>query len=235
MSDTANPAKLASSEELDARLKRTDENRWLATRYAPAAGRELLVAIYLFYQELQRALSAKEAMLGKIRIQWWRETLEQVGGKGALRRHDLAEELARVTKDRSDLIAPMNDLVDRYDDIVDDHLHASGHKPESDHEARHLAAEASLARLAGLALDAGATREHLDALSRCGEAYLAMVTELSDASAKWNVARGAVRKLPAQLWPAIAHLAAAVSEKPATPTPLRNRWRILCTMITHRL
>lgn len=238
MSDTANPANLASaplsgSGELDARLKRTDEDRWLATRYAPAADRELLVAIYLFHQELQRALSAKEAMLGKIRIQWWRETLEQVSGKGALRRHDLAEELARVTKGRADLIAPMNALIDRYDDIVDDHLHAGGHKPESDHEARHLAAEASLARLAGLALDAGATREQLDALTRCGEAHLAMVAQLPDASGKWNAAREAVRTLPAQLWPAIAHLATA--GKPATPTPLRTRWRILRAMITHRL
>lgn len=237
MSDTANPAKLASSPlagaaEFDARLKRTDEDRWLASRYAPQAGRQLLVAIYLFHQELQRTLSAKEAMLGKIRVQWWRETLEQVGGKGPLRRHDLAEELARVTRDRSDLIAPMNDLIDRYDDIVDDHLHAGGHKPEREHEARHLAAEASLARLAGLALDAGATQEHVDALSRCGEAYLAIAAQLPDVSEKWDAARKAARKLPAQVWPAIAHLAAAGAQ--ATPAPLRKRWRIFRAMISHR-
>ena len=82
MSDTANPANLASTEDFDARLKRTDEDRWLATRYAPPAGRQRLVAIYLFNQELQRTLHTKEAMLGKIRLQWWRETLEQVAGKG---------------------------------------------------------------------------------------------------------------------------------------------------------
>ena len=46
MSDTANPANLASSEEFDARLKRTDEDRWLATRYAPQAGRERLFQLF---------------------------------------------------------------------------------------------------------------------------------------------------------------------------------------------
>jgi hypothetical protein len=239
MSDTANPGKLASAplagpEEMDARLKRTDEIRWLATRYAPAAARERLVAIYLFHQELQRALSAKEAMLGKIRIQWWRETLEQLGGKGALRRHDLAEELARVIRDRTDLLAPMSDLVDRYDDILDDHLHAGGHTPGGDHEARHLAAEASLSRLAGLALDPGATQEQLDALSRCGEAHLATVAHLGDAKARRALARSEARKLPAPFWPAIAHLAAA-SREDKGPKPLLDRWRIFRAIISRTL
>ena len=96
MSDTANPPNLASVDDFDARLKRTDEDRWLATRYAPTDARERLVALYLLNQELQRAMHAKEAMLGKIRLQWWRETLAQLGGAAPVRRHDLAEELARV-------------------------------------------------------------------------------------------------------------------------------------------
>src|SRR5512139_156492 len=109
MSDTANPGKLASAgplasaKEFDARLRRTDEDRWLATRYAPESARELLVALYLLDQELRRALGAKEAMLGKIRIQWWRETIEQIAGPGAVRRHDRAEEVARVIAPRRDL------------------------------------------------------------------------------------------------------------------------------------
>ena len=104
MSDTANPPKLASSAEFDARLKRTDEDRWLASRYAPAADRERLAAVYLLNQELQRTLHTKEPMLGKIRLQWWRETMEQVAGGGPVRRHDLAEELARVTTDRKSVV-----------------------------------------------------------------------------------------------------------------------------------
>jgi phytoene/squalene synthetase len=215
MSDTSNKANLASvpladAEEFDARLKRTDEDRWLATRYAPPDGREKLVAIYLLNQELQRTLHTKEPMLGKIRIQWWRETIEQVAGKAPLRRHDLAEELARVTKDRADLIAPINDLIDRFDDILDDHLHG-GHTTGGDHEARHLAVEGALARLAGRALDAKATPEQLETLSRCGEARIALAAELPDADTRWTAAQMAARKLPWTLLPAILHVAAADS------------------------
>lgn len=242
MSDTPNPGNLASADEFDDRLKRTDENRWLATRYAPDVGRELLVAIYLLHQELQRALQASEPMIGKIRIQWWRETLEQVAGKGPLRRHDLAEELARVIKDRKDLIAPLNDLVDRFDDILDDHLRAGSHQTGGAHETRHLAAEASLSRLAGLALDKTLTASHLDALSRCGEAYLAIIAGLDDVMDRWIVARVAAREVPASIWPAIVHLAAArdpyaVADNPRTAgkAPLMKRWRMLSAMFSRRL
>ncbi len=233
MSDTANPANLASSEEFDARLKRADEDRWLATRYAPKAGRERLVAIYLLNQELQRTLHTKEAMLGKIRLQWWRETLEQVAGKGALRRHDLAEELARVTKGRPDLIAPMSELVDRYDDIIDDHMHG-GHTTGGDHEARHLATEASLTRLAGLVLDPTAKADHLDALAKAGEARVASTAGLANAAQRWTAARAAVRAAPSPLWPAILHLAVADSPE-KSHSPLSKRWRMFTAALTRRL
>jgi hypothetical protein len=239
MSDTANPGKLASAaplvrpKEFDARLKRTDENRWLATRYAPDAARERLVAIYLLDQELRRALTTKEAMLGKIRIQWWRETLDQIAGNGPVRRHDLAEELVRVTRDRPDLMAPLHNLVDRYDDILDDHLHAGGHEAGSSHEARHFAAEGSATRLAGLALDASAKPEQLDALSRCAEAHLAIIAGLADASTSWDSARKGVHELPSVLWPAILHIA-AVGDRGEPRPPLSKRWRIFRAMSFRR-
>jgi phytoene synthase len=233
MSDTANPANLASAEEFDARLKRTDEDRWLATRYAPKEGRERLVAIYLLHQELQRTLRTKEPMLGKIRLQWWRETIEQVAGKTPLRRHDLAEELSRTMKDRPELIAGMNDLVDRFDDIIDDHLHG-GHTDGADHEARHLAAEGALMKLAGIALNSGAAAAHLDTLAAAGEAHTASVAGLVGAQAKWNAARSAVRSVPSALWPAILHLAVASStEQPRSP--LSKRWRMFKAALARKL
>ncbi len=233
MSDTSNPANLASAEDFDARLKRTDEDRWLATRYAPQVARERLVAIYLLHQELQRTLHTQEAMLGKIRVQWWRETLEQVGRTGPVRRHDLAEELARVTRDRHDLIAPMIDLIDRFDDIIDAHLH-DGHATGGDHEARHFAAEGSLARLAGVALDPAAAPEHLKALADAGEARLAAMAGLQDAAARWNAARRAVATIPAPLWPAILHLAVAGAAGDGL-SPLVKRWRMFLAALKRRL
>jgi phytoene synthase len=238
MSDTANPAKVASAplvgaREFDARLKRTDEDRWLATRYAPESARELLVALYLLDQELRRSLSSKETMLGKIRVQWWRETIQQVAGEGTVRRHDLAEELARVTAGRPDLVAPINELIDRFDDILDDHLHSGGHQAGGEHEQRHLAVEGSLARLAGLALDAKAADDHLAALARCGEAHLAIAAQIPDAAARWDAARAAARNLPAALWPAILHFTGR--EISTGQSPFGKRWRMLRTMLTRRL
>lgn len=231
MSDTANPTSLASADDFDARLKRTDEDRWLATRYAPPEGRERLVALYLLNQELQRTLHAKEAMLGKIRLQWWRETIGQIAGPGPVRRHDLAEELARITKGRPDLIAPMNTLIDRFDDILDDHLHAGGHQPGGDHEARHLAVEGALVHLTGLALDPAASPRHLGVLAAVAEARLATIANLPGAADRWNAAASNARKVPSFLWPALLHLATPGPEA----SPLKRRWRILVAALTRRL
>ena len=230
MSDTANPANLASADEFDARLKRTDEDRWLATRYAPAGARERLVALYLLNQELQRALHAKEAMLGKIRVQWWRETLEQLGGGAPVRRHDLAEALARATQGRPDLLAAMNVLIDAYDDVLDDHLQAGGHQPGEEHEARHLAVEAALMRLAGLALAQDADETALRALADAGEARVRLAAGLTGAEAAWASAKAGLRKAPAALWPAVLHLAAAGAEGPSG-----KRWRVFFAALRRRL
>lgn len=230
MSDTANPSNLASAHEFDGRLKRTDEDRWLATRYAPADARDLLVALYLLNQELQRALHAKEAMLGKIRVQWWRETLEQLAGAAPLRRHDLAEELGRVLKGRGDLLQPMNALVDAYDDVLDDHLHAGGHQPEGEHESRHFAVEGAMMRLAGLALVRGADGSGLDALAEAGAARVGLTASLQEADARWASARTALRSMPAALWPAVLHLAVAKGD-----APLLKRWRMFVAALRRRL
>jgi phytoene synthase len=216
--------------DFDARLKRTDEDRWLATRYAPADARGRLVALYLLNQELQRALHAKEAMLGKIRLQWWRETLQQLAGSAHLQRHDLAEELARVLKERADLLAPMNALVDTYDDVLDDHLDAGGHKSDSAHGARHLAVECALMRLAGLALVRDADEAGLAALGQAGAARVAMAAGLEGAEDQWRTARAGLRRAPASLWPALLHLAGA-----GAAGPLAKRWQIFRAALARQL
>lgn len=231
MSDTANPPSLASTEDFDARLKRTDEDRWLATRYAPREGRERLVALYLLNQELQRTLHTSEPMLGKIRLQWWRETIDQIAGPGPVRRHDLAEELARITRTPADLIAPISTLIDRFDDVLDDHLHSGGHQPGSDHEARHLAVEGALMHLAGLALDPAASPQHLAALAAVGEARIAVAADLPDAALRWTTAAKAVRQVPSVLWPALLHL----SLPGEGATPLQRRWRMFRASLTRKL
>ena len=161
------------------------------------------------------------------------ERLLTEAGMGVTLAANGSEALALLSKDRPDLIAPMNDLIDRFDDIIDDHMHG-GHTAGGDHEARHLATEGSLARLAGLALDQAASPEQLNALAQVGEARVASIAGLADAASKWTAARAAVRKAPAPLWPAILHLAVTVPpEKPLSP--FSRRWRMLRAALTHRL
>jgi len=65
--------------DLDTHIRRVDEDRWLASRFAPAQVRARLVAIYAVNYEIARvAESVREPGLGQIRLAWWREALEEI-------------------------------------------------------------------------------------------------------------------------------------------------------------
>ncbi|NWG53660.1 MAG: squalene/phytoene synthase family protein [Hydrogenophilaceae bacterium] len=80
--------------KLDARIKRRDLDRWLASRLAPPAQRARLIAVYAAVYEIAKtAEKTQEARVGAIRLAWWRETIAGVG-EGRLRAHPAAEALA---------------------------------------------------------------------------------------------------------------------------------------------
>lgn len=56
-----------------------DRDRWLATLYAPAAVRPALFALHALDLELAHVVATTtEAMLGEIRLAWWREALAKL-------------------------------------------------------------------------------------------------------------------------------------------------------------
>lgn len=58
-------------------VKRFDYDRWLAALFAPADDRSGLMALYAFNLELAKSWEAvSEPLLGEIRLQWWRESLD---------------------------------------------------------------------------------------------------------------------------------------------------------------
>ena len=58
-----------------------------------------MAAIAAFNLELARAASEiSELMLGLVRLQWWREAVEEIRAGGAVRRHQVAEALAAATR-----------------------------------------------------------------------------------------------------------------------------------------
>ncbi|HEY5337431.1 MAG TPA: phytoene/squalene synthase family protein [Rhizomicrobium sp.] len=85
-----------TNENLEANLHKSDEDRYYAALFAPAARRPHLFALYALNNELARvAESAREPMMIAIRLQWWREAVEGAR-KGALRAHDVARALAAM-------------------------------------------------------------------------------------------------------------------------------------------
>ena len=72
-----------------------DYDRYLSAVFAPAAAREALFALIAFNHEIARVPEAvSEPMLGRIRLQWWREVLDAVYAGEPTRRHEVAVPLA---------------------------------------------------------------------------------------------------------------------------------------------
>lgn len=91
-----------ASADLDTLVRRVDEDRWLAARFAPARVRERLTALYAVNYEIARtAETVREEGLGAIRLLWWREGLQEIFEGKAPRVHPALEALARQLKDRN--------------------------------------------------------------------------------------------------------------------------------------
>lgn len=94
------------SEDLDTLVRRVDEDRWLAARFAPPRVRERLIAIYAVNYEIARTAEiVREAALGAIRLEWWREGLEEIADGNAPRVHPALEALRRTLKDQRAAVA----------------------------------------------------------------------------------------------------------------------------------
>ena len=64
--------------DLDEQVKQADRDRWLASRFiTDDAARADVLALYAFNHVLAGiGGSVSEAMLGEMRLAWWREALE---------------------------------------------------------------------------------------------------------------------------------------------------------------
>ncbi len=75
-------------------VRRLDHDRFLCSLYAPREQREALVALYAFNSEVARIPEAvNEPLLGRIRLEWWREAIDAVYA-GRSPRHPVLEALA---------------------------------------------------------------------------------------------------------------------------------------------
>lgn len=200
------------SETLDQLIRRVDEDRWLASRFAPADARADLIALYAMNYELARTAEVvTQPTLGDIRLAWWREAIGEIYAGRTPRAHPIVDALARSRK-----IWPRQALHDLIDARARD-LDATPFESECAF-ARYLSATAGqVIRLALAACDAEMPEAFIAHAARAWgglgfvrnrRASIAGVSEaeqIERALSAYSAARASA--FPAPAFPAIGYLA----------------------------
>jgi phytoene synthase len=98
---------------LDAQVRRADEDRWLASRFAPPSVRVRLIAVYALNHEIARTAEVvTQAAIGDIRLQWWREALAEVFEGKPPRAHPALAAMAEAHRQMPLPRAPLDALID---------------------------------------------------------------------------------------------------------------------------
>jgi NADH dehydrogenase [ubiquinone] 1 alpha subcomplex assembly factor 6 len=169
----------AEPESLAHSLRRHDRDRYLTTLFAPADRRAALIALYAFNFEVAKTREiVREPLLGRIRLQWWREAIDEIYRGAKPRHHEVVVPLAGAIRAHDLTRYHFDRLIDaRESDLADE--------PPADLAALETYAEDSAARLVRLAL------EILDARDAAAEAAARHV------GIAWALI-GTLRALPAQ-------------------------------------
>lgn len=210
---------MADIETLDDLVRRVDPDRWLTTRFiADPAARADVIALYGLNYELARvAGGVSNALMGEIRITWWREAMEEVAAGKTPRKHPNVEALAASGFDPNALAA----LADaRFTDLDEGPL-----KDEAAVMAYVDGTAGALAVLAARRLDAsadphavkGAARAWgLAGLWRLKQAGRSRLPESwtqaevkQGVEAQLKAARSEIKRLPVAAFPAVAPAALA--------------------------
>lgn len=122
MPNETRPFKGAPWPEIDRRLRRVDEDRWISSRFAPPESRRSLIALYGLAYELARVQEVvSEETLGLIRFQWWREAITEIGEGKPPRQHDICLALTEVVSPDGLKAGALLKLVDGYQSAFEAH------------------------------------------------------------------------------------------------------------------
>ena len=244
-------------------VRKGDPDRFRATMAAPVVAREKLFPIYAFNVEVARApWVTAEAMIAEMRLQWWRDVLDEVSSGSAVRQHEVATPLAEVIAPEE--AALLDDLVvarrwDIYRDPFEGEAEFRDHLSKTSANLLLVAARAlgrapeQTVRAAGQALGIANWLRAIPALERAGRVPLvdgtpAAVKALAEEGLDLlSTARAGRRDVPREvqpalltLWEAGAVLRAAratpsrVAEGTLTPAPIQSRARLMWQALTGR-
>ena len=218
--------------DLDALIRRVDPDRWLSSRFIAAAeARADVIALYAFDNELARAPRvASNALLGEMRLTWWREALEEIFEGRPVRHHPAAQALAAAVARRGFDRALLETLIDaRYRELDP--------APMAEAEVLDWARDTGgvTAQLAAQALDPATEAK----MALAGGSAWALGKRLADDPhlrptflKVIHAARSASRALSVAAFPAVAH--AALAGRPAS-NDLARRLRLTLAVARGRI
>ena len=108
-------------------VEKADPMRFRAAMAAPVSARRVLFALYAFNVEVARApWVTQEPMIAEMRLQWWRDALDEIAKGGPVRKHEVVDELAVILD--ADAAQMLDALVaarrwDVYTDAFEDQAH----------------------------------------------------------------------------------------------------------------
>jgi phytoene synthase len=104
----------------EAAVRAGDENRYLATAFARSDVRPHLFALYAFHHEIAKTAEAvSQPLLGHIRLQWWRESLDGIYA-GTPRKYEMTEALAETVRIHALPRAALDALIDARESDLDE-------------------------------------------------------------------------------------------------------------------
>lgn len=225
-------------DDLNTLVRRVDEDRWLASRFAPAHARARLVALYAVNYEIARTAEvAREPAIGAIRLQWWREALAEAP-PGA---HPALDALRAAWPGRE--AAAFDALIEsRGRDLDLTPLSAAEIEPYVDGTAgalMRLAVAACGAAGADAFIKPAARAWAYVGLQRAGRAAGEEIA--ARAEAEYHTARVRAKEAPAAAFPAIGYVALvpdylrALRNKRSGPALLTRQLRLVGAAATGRV
>ncbi|KUJ85942.1 phytoene synthase [Ruegeria marisrubri] len=216
-------------------VHRADPDRFMAAMAAPVKARAVLFPLYALNVEVSRApWVTQEPMIAEMRLQWWRDALEEIAAGGQVRRHEVVTPLAAVLSPEA--ASEMDEYVavrrwDIYRDPFEDAEHFANYINQSAGTLMWAAAQAlgeadeSVVRDLGFASGVAnwfraipelESRGRVPLLDGTPEGVRRLAQEALDRLARARANRGAVSKeaRPAMLagWQAEAILGQALKE-----------------------
>ncbi len=148
-------------------VRRVDHDRFLCALFAPRDRRAALFALIAFNHEIARVReTVSEPLLGRIRLQWWREAIQELYD-GTPRRHEVVTALALALECHALSRRHFDALIDARERDLDD-------QPPPDMAALEAYAEATggpLGALMAEALGAGAVEAAVTAARHAAVAF----------------------------------------------------------------